>query len=329
MRDKFQPPTTWLLTGLLLLPLLLAACGTPAAPAATPTILAEAPTAIPAPTATATEAPTAEPAEESTAAPPPTHTPTTTPTTVPAISPTPIPPEVMVEQGQVVFQANSCASCHGENGEGTEGLGPAVPGHSREAVFKQVRDPRQVPEGSARMPAYGPDQISDEELEQMVAFIESLGPPMGAGPFAGSMTEAAHLRLALVSLQAGDVDDAYAHLQDLVETAEGEAREQAQAILDLLAAGELHEAEHELEVMLAEAEGSELTELQLHVVLTLDALQAHRDEDAILHLENAVGVATGEEESTLEGLLEDLKAGHAHDVQHDLERLLGEEPHSL
>jgi cytochrome c551/c552/sulfur relay (sulfurtransferase) DsrC/TusE family protein len=233
----------------------------------------------------------------------------------------------MIAQGQALFQANGCASCHGEAGEGVERLGPALPGHSREAVFRQVRDPRQVPEGSVQMPAYSREQISDEELEQIVAWIESLGPPMGAGPFAGSMTEAAHLRLALISLQTGSVDDAVVHLQDLVAAAEGETAEQAQAILDLLAAGELHEAEHELEIMLAEAEGSDLTETQLHIVLALDALQAHNDEDAIRHLANAIQVASGEEKIHLEELLKELEAGNAHDVQHDLERLLGEEPH--
>ena len=214
MRDRLQPPTSWLLTGFLLLPLLLAACGTPATPAATLAILAEAPTAIPAPTATPTEAPTAEPTEESAVVPPPTRTPTPTP----AISPTPIPRILIVQQGQALFQASGCASCHGENGEGIEGLGPALPGHSPEAVVKQVREPRPAPEGSVQMPAYGTAQISDEELEQIVAWIESLGPPMGAGPFAGSIVEAAHLRLALISLEAGGVDDAAAHLQDLAET---------------------------------------------------------------------------------------------------------------
>jgi hypothetical protein len=235
----------------------------------------------------------------------------------------------MVEQGIALFQANGCAGCHGQAGEGIEGLGPSLPGHSREAVLKQVREPRAVPEGSVQMPAYGPEQISDEELEPIIAWIESLGPPMGAGPFAGSMTEAAHLRLALISLQAGGADDAAAHLHDLDETAEGEGGKQAQVILDLLEAGDLHEAEHQLEGILAEATGGELTEVQLYIVLALAALQAHNDEDAIRHLEDASGAATGEERETLVELLDQLRAGHAHDVQHDLERLLGEEPHGL
>lgn len=326
MTEKLQHPATWLLACLLLL---LAACGTPAAPPDTPTTLVERSTTAPTPTTPPTAAPTARPVEQSTDPPPPTHTPATTPTTAPALSPTPVPHEVMIEQGIALFQANGCVSCHGQIGEGIEGLGPALPGHSREVVLKQVREPRAAPEGSVQMPGYGPEQISDEELDLIVAWIESLGPPMGAGPFAGSMTEAAHLRLALISLQAGAADDATAHLHDLVETFETEVGEQAQGILGLLEAGDLHEAEHQLEVMLAEAEGGELTEVQLHIVLARAALQGHHDEDAIRHLENASGAATGEERQTLVELLEQLRAGHAHDVQHELERLLGEEPHGL
>lgn len=231
-----------------------------------------------------------------------------------------------VDAGKALLTEKGCAACHGANGEGMENLGPALPGHSREAVFRQVREPRPAPEGSVQMPAFSQEQISDEELEQIVAFIESLGPPMGAGPFAGSMTETAHLRLALVSLEADSVEDARVHLQELLASAEGETREETEAILALLDAGELHEAEHELETMLAEAEGGELTPAQLHIILALDALQKHAAGDAIVHLENAIEAAEGDARVQLEQLLADLKAGEAHDVEHELEELL--ESHS-
>lgn len=251
-----------------------------------------------------------------------------TPTPTPTSAPAPATAVSAVDAGKVLLTEKGCAACHGANGEGMENLGPALPGHSREAVFRQVREPRPVPEGSVQMPAFSQEQISDEELEQIVAFIESLGPPMGAGPFAGSMTEAAHLRLALVSLEADSVDDARVHLQELLVSAEGETREKAKAILALLDEGDLHEAEHELETMLAEAEGDELTPMQLHIILALDALQKHADDDAIMHLENAIGVAEGDAKAQLEQLLADLNAGEAHDVEHELEELLGLESHS-
>ena len=92
---------------------------------------------------------------------------------------------------------------------------------------------------------------------------------------------------------------------------------------------ELHDVEHELEIMLAEAEGGDLTEVQLHIVLALNALQGHNDEDAVRHIENAVGAANGEEKAQLEVILEDLRAGEAHDAEHELEQRLGQEPHEL
>lgn len=232
-----------------------------------------------------------------------------------------------VQAGQALFEANGCIACHGANAEGVEGLGPALPGHSREMVFRQVREPRQAPQDSIQMPAYSIEQISDEELEQIVAFIESLGPPMGLGPFAGSMTEAAHLRLALFSLQVEDVTSATAHLEDLAAIVEGEIKEQVEELLHLLESGDTAEAKHELETMLADAEGAELTTVQLYVLLALDALQAHEDESAIRYLEGAISVATGEEQAHLEKLLAELEAGHAHDVQHELQEMLGMEPH--
>ncbi len=231
----------------------------------------------------------------------------------------------IIAEGQALFVAKGCAACHGENGEGVEDLGPALAGHSKEAVFKQVREPRPVSPPGVQMPAFGPDQISDEELEKIAAFILSLGPPTGAGPFLGSMTEAAHLRLALLSLQAEDLPDARAHLQDLVASGEGESQQKAQEILTLLEENKVHEAEHELETLLLQAEGEDLSPMQLHIVLALSALEGDNYDDAIAHLEQAIEEATGEEKAQLEALLTAVKAGEVHDVSHELEKMLGRE----
>jgi len=122
------------------------------------------------------------------------------------------------------------------------------------------------------------------------------------------------------------VEDALAHLQDLIASTEGETREKADEIRGFLEEGELHEAEHELEEMLAEAEAGELTTVQLHIVLALAAVQDRAEDDAIGHLENAISVATGDEKAQLEQVLADLKAGEVHDMAHELEELLGREP---
>ncbi len=232
----------------------------------------------------------------------------------PASQATPVPSE----EGKALFTATGCGSCHGANAQGIAGLGPALPGHSKEAVFRQVRSPP-----SKSMPAYDSKRLPDEELEKIVAFIQSLGPPEGAGEFAGSMTEAAHLRLALVAIGAGDIADAKAHLTDLIAAAEGELEEEAQEVLKLLEEGETHAAEHELEEILLQAQGSEWSEVQLHLVLALDALERDENDDAAAHIQDAISLASDAEQTRLKGLLADLKAGRAHDVEHELGEMVG------
>lgn len=154
------------------------------------------------------------------------------------------------------------------------------------------------------------------------AFILSLGPPAGAGAFVATMTETAHLRLAVAALKADDVIDAKAHLRDLIATSEGETKQKAEEIQALLERGQLHDAEHELGRLLLTAPGAELTDVQLHLVLTLDALQNDEIADAISHLEEAVNLATDEERDRLQALLTDLQAGRVHDVEHELQGML-------
>jgi mono/diheme cytochrome c family protein len=67
--------------------------------------------------------------------------------------------------------ANSCASCHGADGSG--GLGPALAGEVS-ANFPDVADQITfVAEGAGIMPAFG-DELSDEELRQVVEYTRSL-----------------------------------------------------------------------------------------------------------------------------------------------------------
>lgn len=229
-----------------------------------------------------------------------------------------------IKEGRALVAAKGCTGCHGANSEGLENLGPALAGHSREAVFKQVRSPREASPRMVQMPPYNSEQITDEELDKMVAFIGSFGPPMGIGAFAGSMTEGAHLRLARAALESENLVDVQAHLQDLVAAAEGETERIAQQILDLLKAGDRHDAENELETMLAQAPGAELTIVQLHLVLALNAVERQDDDDAMRHLEDAIDVAGGDEQAQIEELLADLKAGKVHDLEHELGEMLGQ-----
>ncbi|MFQ6015306.1 MAG: c-type cytochrome [Anaerolineae bacterium] len=203
----------------------------------------------PTPEATKVVKPTATPVPPTATPIPPTATPV--PPTATPMLPTPTPE--LAEEGKALFAQKGCAACHGSNAEGTD-IAPALAGHSREQVFKQVRNP------VGEMPALTEEQVSDEELEKIAAFIESLGPVAEhrheyelAGP------ASAHLQMALKALQADNVEDAKHHIQHLLDIATGEAKETAEAILADLEAGNYHDAEHKIEDMLAQAPEAELS----------------------------------------------------------------------
>lgn len=76
-----------------------------------------------------------------------------------------------VAQGKQIYETIGCISCHGAAGEG--GVGPALAGHTAEQVRRQVRT------SGSNMPAYTEEQLGDEQLDALIAWIESLEPPAG------------------------------------------------------------------------------------------------------------------------------------------------------
>ena len=79
-----------------------------------------------------------------------------------------------VQEGNKLFQAN-CATCHGANGEGITDAGPSLVGVGAAAVDFQV--------ATGRMPLAAPGvqamrkepQFDQEQIDQMAAFVASLG----------------------------------------------------------------------------------------------------------------------------------------------------------
>ena len=74
-------------------------------------------------------------------------------------------------RGQELFFANGCSVCHGDNGEG--GIGPTIAstGFSLEQVIGQYRSPRAV------MPAFPADRVSDAEVADIYAWLQTLPLP--------------------------------------------------------------------------------------------------------------------------------------------------------
>jgi mono/diheme cytochrome c family protein len=88
-------------------------------------------------------------------------------------------PAASTENGKLLFQAQACGSCHGDQGQGglpnpqKEGAAPRIgPTRLSQPTFLAfVRNP------IGRMPPYSRQSVSDGELADLYAFLQSLAPP--------------------------------------------------------------------------------------------------------------------------------------------------------
>ena len=223
------------------------------------------------------------------------------------------------EQGERLFAAKGCSGCHGVGAGGTD-IAPALPGHSTEQVLRQVRNP------VGSMPAFGAERISNQELDLLAVYIESLeAGDSHSEPTAIALGDAVamHHWMALTALAAERTDEAAHHVAHAIELIEdGEHRRQMEAVVGSLESGRLHDAEHEIEGMLAGTAEPELGSGELHLQLALGAAQAHDGPEASHHLEHFIAEA-GETESEGAGeALEHIGAGDEEEAGRAIVELL-------
>ncbi len=241
-----------------------------------------------------------------------------------AETPTPSAPPSLPEQGQQVYLTKGCSGCHGLRVEGSE-IAPALPGHSAEQVRRQVRNPQ----GS--MPALS---VSDEELDLLVAYIESLETGGShSEPTALPLDEAVamHHWMALTALSADDVVEAMHHVGHAIELLEDQEHRQAmEAVLASLGAGALHDAEHEIEQMLAGTAEPALSMGELHLQLALSAILVHDAPNSTHHLQHFATDADEHERESAQQVLEHIDAEDEEEAEHAIIELLesmGHEQH--
>ncbi len=215
--------------------------------------------------------------------------------------------------GFELYTTVGCAGCHGAEGEGN--IGPALAGHTREQVFRQVR----APKGDI-MPPFPEDRLSDADVEKIVAWIDSLGTEMvmehaeevaatGSTPEL-NMTESDHLRLILDSLAAENEDDAIHHAQHLVEDARPEALPLAEKVLSDLQAGDIHQVEAEASEVLGDLADLEFDVVSVHLGMSLSAAQRDDAADVEHHLESAVTAAANHDhQAEIQQMLDDWRQG--------------------
>jgi len=90
-----------------------------------------------------------------------------------------------VAQGKELF-AQGCASCHGIQGQGVEGRAPSLVGVGSAAVDFQVSTGRMPLAQIGTQAGRAPSRYTQEQIDQLGAYVSSLG----GGPEAPNITEA-------------------------------------------------------------------------------------------------------------------------------------------
>ena len=224
-----------------------------------------------------------------------------------------------VAGGRKAYVSAGCSACHGMNAEGTD-VGPSLGGHTAEQVHQQVRSPL------AQMPAYSPEKLSDEDLDKIAAYIAGLEPmEEHMEPVKLSEALAIHHWMAIGAISAGDRGDALHHVGHIIEIVKGEHLEAMTKARTLLRKGELHEAEHLIEEMLAGKAKPELTLNQLNLRLALTAVDQHKRAEAIHQMRHFVERTRGAKRVKGEAVLAHLREGDLHEAEHGIADLLGVE----
>ena len=235
----------------------------------------------------------------------------------PTVTPPPAATLSPAEQGERLFALKGCSACHGLGAAGSD-IAPALPGHSAEQVLRQVRSP------VSSMPAFGAEQISDQELELLGVYVESLeAGGLHSEPTAIPLGDAVamHHWMALGALADEDTNEAMHHAGHAIELIEDtEHRRRMEAVLGSLESGQLHDAEHEIEGMLAGTAEPDLGRGELHLQLALGAAQTHDGPEVIHHLDHFVDQAGGTEGAS--EALEHIEAGELEEAGHAIVELL-------
>ena len=261
------------------------------------------------------------PTIDPTATVPPMSTPKPTPTAGPEFS------DPIVQAGYDVFVASGCSACHGQNGVGTT-IAPALPGHSDGQVRRQVRAPVGV------MPVFPPDKISASELDSLVAYITNLGEGHAHDrPFDPGADMQMHHWMALFATEDEDVQEAIHHVEHIIGLVVGEHLARMQNVLAELVAGNLHDAGHEIEEMLAGVLEDGLSGVTMHLTLALSSVRIDDAKAVAHHMEHFVDSAYTTNREAGNEILASAQAGNLTEAEHELIELLeamgiaGEEGH--
>jgi cytochrome c553 len=222
--------------------------------------------------------------------------------------------------GLETYRTVGCSACHGGDGEG--GIGPALAGHTEDQIFRQVRTPK----GDV-MPPFPTGVLSDEDVKDIYAWVETLGgemamAPHGEEPAEGTPeggdhgpemtpTEAAHLRLMLVSIDTENPEDAVRHIEHVaLHGGDPELLELTDSLLADLAAGDSHAAEQRALAALGPDISEKFDVVTAHIGMALSSVDRGDDPDVEYHLAEAANASVDHDHgATLQGFLDDWRSG--------------------
>jgi len=242
---------------------------------------------------------------------------TTTVTRGTATAPSGEEPAGEAKTGRAIYLAAGCGACHGQKAEGTD-VAPSLAGHTAEQVHQQVRNPL------AQMPAYPVEQLSDDDLEAIAGYIAGLKPAEEhMEPVRLSEVLAVHHWMAISAIAARDRGDALHHVGHIIEVVKGEHLETMKEARKHLRAGQLHEAEHLIEEMLAGKAEPELSRERLSLRLALTAVDQRDRAEAIHQIRHFLELAKGADRRKGEAVLVHLRGGDLHEAEHGIADLIG------
>jgi mono/diheme cytochrome c family protein len=227
------------------------------------------------------------------------------------------PAEEEASAGKAAYLAAGCDACHGEDAKGTD-VGPPLPGHTVAQVRQQVRRPL------GQMPASLPEQLPDEDLDKIAGYIAGLeATEEHVEPVKLSEVVAIHHWMAIGAIAADDRNDAIHHVGHITESVRGEHLRAMKRARTLLRAGEMHEAEHLVEEMLAGKAKPELTLPQLSLRLALTAVDQRDRSEAIHQMRHFRQTAKGARRAKGEEILDHMRERDMHGAEHGIAELLG------
>ncbi len=225
-------------------------------------------------------------------------------------------------RGLEVFLRVGCSACHGDDAGGTT-IAPALPGHTGLQVRRQARGPIGI------MPVFGPEKLPADELSDLVAYVEGLeigenghGHVRAASPADSS---ASHHLMALTAFEAGNVAEAAHHIRHIIEIVEGQHLSLMQGALEDTASGDVHDAQHTVERMLADVSPPGETIETLHLKLALSALRVGDGNGATHHLEHVADLEDGEQPAAISEIMGLMGVGDVVEAEERVSDLLGVE----